>query len=168
MHSSPHHFLLGSTGILPLTFQAAWNPPRDSRTAQETWCLIWHHKFLSGARHWMLTVGTAKSPTLMNRALRSFQLWGALKIGSCVITALSVHERFHKNATAAPSYESLNKYIFTDVQSHQSWNIPAFVSFYRDLPERFVWSCLWLCQCRFGLEGARKTAWERKPWSCQA
>lgn len=56
-------------------------------------CLIWHHKFLSGARHWMLTFGTAKYQTFMNRSLRSFHLWGAQKIGSCVIPALSVGER---------------------------------------------------------------------------
>lgn len=36
LHSSPQHFLLGSVGILPLSCQAVWNPPRDSRTAQET------------------------------------------------------------------------------------------------------------------------------------
>lgn len=60
---------------------------------RKLWCLIWHHKFLSGARHWMLMLGTAEYQTFMNRSLRSFQLWGAQKIGSCVITALSVCER---------------------------------------------------------------------------
>lgn len=79
------HFLLGSTGISPVSCHLKTHAlPRKFR------CLIWHRKFLSGARHWALTHGTAEQQTFMSRALSSSLLQGAQKIWPNLITALTV------------------------------------------------------------------------------
>lgn len=139
---------------------------------RKLWCLIWHRKFLSGARHWTLMLGTAKLQTFMSGALRSFQLQGAQKIGLHLVTALTVCEGSQKNLycrTCLLPDKSfwtnmfLQKGSFTGAEMFQH-----FLIFIRGLPESFLRSWLWFSQCRLDLEGARKTAWERKTWNCQA
>lgn len=121
-------------------------------------CLIWHHKFLSGARHWMLTLGTAEYQTFMNRSLRSSQLWGAQKIGSCAIAALSVW-KIPKNTQLQHLIMNLLTNTFSQKCSvTRAEMFQHLLFFVGNLPERFFWSCLWSCHCKLGLEGARKAA----------
>lgn len=75
-------FPAGSMGISPLSCQVAWNPPQDT-LPRKLCCLICHGKFLSGARCWMLMLGTAEWQTLWAEPLGLFRCkklrrWGRL------------------------------------------------------------------------------------------
>lgn len=104
-------FLQGSAGILPVSCHL------EARALpRKLGCLIWHHAFLSGAGHKVLTYSTAEQQAFMNRALNSAQLQEARNIRSHLITSLTTSLGSQRTVSQHLLTGFLKKHVFAEVQ----------------------------------------------------